>query len=397
MKFRYATIPLLYVLLLSAMASCGPYQKHAVEKKITDIANHFARDSRVALFDVTVESGNGDWILHGETNIPEAKRALVDSLSNINVQVTDSIKILPASELDGKTFALVNNSVANLRSTPSHTAQLVSQATLGMPLKVLKKQAGWYLVQTPDDYLSWVDEGGIQLVEKTDFEEWRSASKIIYLDIYGFAYEHPDRDSLEISDLVAGSILKVTDTAGEYYHVSYPDGRTGYVFREETQNFDSWKESAEATEERLVETAKSMKGVPYLWGGTSAKGVDCSGFTKTVYFMNGWIIPRDASQQVHAGEAIDTSDGFDNLRPGDLLFFGKPATDSTTQRVVHVGMWIGDDQFIHSTGRVRISSVDSTSGNFDRYNLNRYLETRRYLNNWTGNIIKAASMYEQIN
>src|SRR5699024_4878699 len=99
----------------------------------------------------------------------------------------------------------------------------------------------------------------------------------------------------------------------------------------------------------LVATAKTMTGAPYLWGGTSTKGMDCSGFTKTIFFMNGWVIPRDASQQVHAGESIDTSEGFDNLRPGDLLFFGRPATETSPQRVVHVGMWIGNNEFIHSS------------------------------------------------
>jgi cell wall-associated NlpC family hydrolase len=124
-------------------------------------------------------------------------------------------------------------------------------------------------------------------------------------------------------------------------------------------------------------------GVPYLWGGTSSKGVDCSGFTKTIYFMNGKILPRDASQQVYAGELVDENKNFDQLRPGDLLFFGYAATDSTQERITHVGMWIGDNQFIHSPGleaRVKISSVDPESEYYDAYNLNRYIRTKRMIN-----------------
>lgn len=392
MKSRSLSFSLVCLLLFTVMA-CGPAGKQAVQQKIENTTAHFAPDSRVALFDIKAEPGNGGWVLTGETNLPEAKAALMDSLSTLNVSVTDSIAVLPEAELEGKTFAIVNNSVANLRSQPSHPAQLVTQATLGMPLKVLKKQGSWYFVQTPDDYLAWVDYGGLHTMTKKEFNEWKAAPKIIYQDTYGTVYAHPSRDASKISDLVSGSILKVNGIRNGYYQVSYPDGRSGYVGRSKSRKFKSWKASVQATEGRLVQTAKTMLGTPYLWGGTSSKGMDCSGFTKTIYFMNGWIIPRDASQQVRAGKSIDTSEGFDNLRPGDLLFFGTPATDSTKQRVVHVGMWIGNNEFIHSAGRVKISSVDPRAENYDEYNLNRFLEAKRYLHHKKGNIIDVEDMY----
>jgi len=133
------------------------------------------------------------------------------------------------------------------------------------------------------------------------------------------------------------------------------------------------------TEDDLVETSKTLMGVPYLWGGTSTKGVDCSGFTKTIYFLNGMVIPRDASQQVHTGKQIDENRSFENLEKGDLLFFGRKATDSTVEKVVHVGMWIGNNEFIHASNMVRVSSIDRNAENFDERNLNRYLRSKRIL------------------
>lgn len=391
-KNKFISILVLALLVISSVACESSYEQE-VEQKIKNTADHFAPDSRVALFDVEAKESGGSWVLKGETNLPNAKAALMDSLSAVDASFTDSIQVLPSPELEGKTYALVNNSAANIRSRPSHPAQLVTQATMGMALRVLKKEGSWYYVQTPDDYLGWVDSGGLHTMTEEEFSNWKSAAKIIYQNTYGTVYEQPNANSPEVSDLVSGSILKSTGADGGYFKVSYPDGRTGYVSRSEARDFDEWKNSVEASEDRLVKRAESMKGAPYLWGGTSSKGMDCSGFTKTIYFMSGRIIPRDASQQVQAGKSIDTSEGFENLQRGDLLFFGSPATENSSRRVVHVGMWIGNNEFIHSAGRVKVSSVDPEADNYDEYNLNRYLETRRYLDNWEGNIIQTAEMY----
>ena len=114
---------------------------------------------------------------------------------------------------------------------------------------------------------------------------------------------------------------------------------------------------------------------------TSSKGMDCSGFTKTVYFMNGLIIPRDASQQIQAGRDVDPELNFSDLLKGDLMFFGRKATDSSGQKVTHVAIWLGNDkgEFIHSSGRVKLGSIDPESQWYDPFNKNRYLGSRRYL------------------
>jgi len=101
-----------------------------------------------------------------------------------------------------------------------------------------------------------------------------------------------------------------------------------------------------------------------------------------VYLMNGFIIPRDASQQINAGKTVDSNLTFEGLEKGDLLFFGRKATSEKNQRVTHVGIWLGNDkmEFIHASGNVHINSMDETQANYDEMNKNRYLGSKRYLN-----------------
>ncbi|GAB3907823.1 C40 family peptidase [Larkinella knui] len=361
------------VLLLCMISADGVAQ--TLSQVVDAVRKQYAPDKRVAIFNVEADSSGQ---LTGFTNLPEAKQALLAQLKAADIPVVDQIQLLPASAVGEKSYALVNVSVANLRSNARNAAELATQALLGMPLKVWDKDRNWYQVQTPDQYIAWTDAGAIQLMTKADFEQWQSAEKIIYTRPFGFVYSEPGRRSQTVSDIVAGNTLALVSEQRQYFQVRYPDGRTGYVAKREAQRFDRWKAAARPTEEALVSTAKSLMGIPYLWGGTSVKGMDCSGFTKTVYLLNGQQLSRDASQQVNEGELIETpGKNFAQLRPGDLLFFGEPATADKPERVVHVGMWIGNNEFIHASGQIRVTSVDPAAPNFDAYELNRFLRVKR--------------------
>ena len=115
--------------------------------------------------------------------MPDALNALRQKLDSLQISYTDSIRTLPAEDLEGKIYGAISLSVANIRSKPSHSAEMVTQATLGMPLKVYQKDRNWYLIQTPDKYLGWVDSGGVELMDKTLFEAWQSSEKMIYTKI----------------------------------------------------------------------------------------------------------------------------------------------------------------------------------------------------------------------
>jgi len=379
---KKTTLISLVALIVGACQNSEKENKSLIDSQeiITEVSKEYAPDKRVALFNVNVEENKGKLVLKGESNLPEAVNSLKLKLEEKQIAYTDSIKLLPGEEMKETQNALVKISVANLRSNPTHSAELATQATMGTPLKVFKKVGSWYLVQTPDKYLAWVDDGGLEPVTDEKFETWRAAPKLVYTKAFGFSYKEARLDSQEVSDLVAGSILELLGEQNQFYEVRYPNGEKAFIDKSTAQPYGEWIAALNPSGENLIKTSKSLMGLPYLWGGTSPKAVDCSGFTKTIYFLNGIIIPRDASQQVHTGKLVDSTRNFENLIPGDLLFFGRAVTDSTTERVVHVGMWIGNNQFIHSSGNVHISSFDTTATDFDEANYDRYLRTKRLVN-----------------
>lgn len=357
---------------------------NTVTKVIEEIKNQYAQDKRVAIFEVTVTDSINVFTLSGETNIPEVKEKLLAALKTSNLNFKDQIRLLPEKELGEKKYGVINVSVANIRTKPSDAAELATQSLLGTTVNILKKISGfsdYYLIQTPDNYISWIeDDGSITPMNKDQVNEWLNSEKVIYTKEYGFSYSQPDELSQRISDLVAGSILVELGEENNFRKVKYPDGRIAFVKKNQCENFKSWLNKKNPAEVDIIKTAKLFMGIPYLWGGTSAKGMDCSGFTKTVYYLNGIVLSRDASQQVNTGILVDTKNGFENLRVGDLLFFGFRATDSTKERITHVGIYIGDLKFIHSSGRVKINSFDKSAPDFNEFRLTHFIRAKRVLN-----------------
>lgn len=370
----------LIIILLTASNLYPQDEKmNSVTKIIGMVKESFAPDKRVALFQISAENKSGLITLTGETNLSVAKEKLISELISFGVEFRDEIELLPAEELGENIYGIVNLSVANIRSKTEHSAELTTQALLGTPVKIYKKKSGFYLIQTPDNYISWVDDDGIVQVNKSKLKEWIGAEKVIFTKEYGFSFSEPDESSPRVSDLTAGNILVLLGEQNNFNKVKYPDGRIAFINKIFCTNYSEWLNKPALTNEDILNTAKLIMGVPYLWGGTSAKGVDCSGFTKTVYFLNGIVLARDASQQAEQGELIDTGNGFDKLTAGDLLFFGAPATDSTKERITHVGIYLGDYKYIHAAGMVKINSFDRNADNFNEYRLKHFRKARRIL------------------
>jgi hypothetical protein len=278
--------------------------------------------------------------------------------------------------------------VTNNRKSPSHSAELVTQLLLGTPVQVLKKEGSYYIVRSPDGYLSYVDPMAIRLMDQQDFQAWRAAPKIIYTSDLGYAYVSPTAGAQRVSDLVKGNILQLLKEEKDYYQVVFPDQRQAFIRKAEAQPYQQWLSQPIPTAAQILGTAKTLMGVPYLWGGTSIKGVDCSGFTRTSYFLNGVVIPRDASQQALVGTAVDILEGEDvsldkclkNLRPGDLLFFSSAKRRGIKGgRVTHTAIYMGNMEYIQSAGMVRINSLNPAAANYDSVQGPALVSARRML------------------
>ncbi|WP_036822498.1 C40 family peptidase [Polaribacter sp. Hel1_85] len=348
----------------------------------SEIKAKYAPDKRVELFDINFELTDNQLILEGEITSKKAFSILLDSLKNRNLEFSNNVRVLPDVKVGDLKYAVARNSVINIRSQPKHSAELGTQGLLGMSLKVLDKKGDFYRIQTPDNYISWVDKGGITRMNENEFDVWNQSRKVIFTQNFGYVYVDKSVNSKIISDITLGGLLHYVSEDNQFYEVKYPDNRTGFIKKSEGVIYSSWIKNLTISQENIETVARTMIGFPYLWGGTSSKGIDCSGFTKMVYLMNGFVIPRDASQQINAGETVDTNLNFEGLEKGDLLFFGRKATKKKRQRVTHVGIWLGNNkmEFIHASGNVHLSSMDSSQPNYDEFNKNRYLGSKRYLN-----------------
>jgi len=392
MKIGFAFLPLYLLLICYTSKVTG--QTTAADsvsvRKILDLSEAvrkvYAPDKRTAIFQVLKDSAGNHFF---ETTETEAAKKLADTLNSEGIKIPVPIKILPAKELGNKQYALVNVSVGNIRSDPRNAAELGTQTLLGTPLDILKKEGYYYLVRTPDGYISWLDAGAIASKTSAEMQTWKLGDKVVFIADYGHAFEKPNLKSQRISDLVMGDVLIKASSQRDFVKVIYPDGREGFIPQNQVTNFNEWAKKPVPNSSQVIEVAKTMIGVPYLWGGTSVKGVDCSGFTKTAFFMNGVVIPRDASQQVLVGEpvvvlkngALDLPEALKNLKPGDLIFFAGGKNRPANARVTHVAMYLGDGEFIHSAGQVRINSMKPEAINYDDFETRTVVAARRYIGN----------------
>lgn len=376
-------IGIIFTLALTKINSLGLAQTtvtvpDTVLNIIQQVQHQYCPDKRIGRFEVTARLDSNKIILSGETLSAEGKTELIQRLeSETHYQIKDSLSLLPDSALGDKIYGLVKISVAQLRRQPDEIHEIVDQALMGSVVKILKiKDKYWVYCQLDDQYLGWMTISSLNIGNYDLIKQWKQREKLIVSANYGQIWEQRKEPERSVSDVVLGNLLVNKGKKRGWYQVELPDGRKGYINASSVTPEKPYFEQVHLTAASMIKMSYRFLGLPYLWGGRSTKGFDCSGFTQTIYKMHGITLPRDANMQVKIGIEVTIDDAFSSLKPGDLLFFGRDIN-----HIFHVGMYIGDYQFIHSDGMVRINSFNRDAENYSDYRRRGLQAVRRVLGN----------------
>jgi cell wall-associated NlpC family hydrolase len=230
------------------------------------------------------------------------------------------------------TFAYCNLSIVPLRAEPSDKSELVSQLLFGELFTILEQTEKWSKIELAfDQYQGWVDNKQYQIISKNEYDTLNQTTPIYAGDFVEFLHSSDN----QLMSIPLGSNLNVLK------HAATNPLKFAFEGRSITGTF---------TKSQFVKTAFMYLNAPYLWGGKTPFGIDCSGFTQMVYKINGHIIPRDASQQATIGEALSF---IEESEAGDLAFF-----DNAEGNIIHVGIIMENNYIIHAHGKVRIDRLD---------------------------------------
>lgn len=325
---------------------------------LTRVKKEVAPDSRQVVFEITATAADdGTVVLEGVTSEASALKAATDALDAAGIRYTNNATAYPTGNM-----GLVAIPVASLRTRPAHAGEMATQAVMGTPVRILDHAKGWMRVQTPDGYIAYVPDSSIKALDADGFDAWaHDQSRLVAVNLWqSHAFYSPEATGPRdvVTDIVLGTIVtpdKSQAPVGSRIAVILPDGRSGWVEKSEFVDINTWADQPFDVD-RILDTAYSLEGSPYLWGGTSIKSVDCSGLVKVSYLNNGLILRRDASQQTLTGTQLDPAD-WNTYTAGDLLFFG----NRDTGRITHVAIYDHDGMYVHSSGRVKRNSLDPES------------------------------------
>jgi cell wall-associated NlpC family hydrolase len=238
--------------------------------------------------------------------------------------------------------AVVVKPVANTYSAATEEADVVSQAICGTSVVLVEEKGEWVKVRTPDDYPGWMPLASLRRYGPGD-RPYASAGKVVQVaSLLANVYREPAVTKHQpVLTLPFEARLEVVaepeNDARRWLQLRLPDERTAWI-----QRGDVDSDPAPLSVQGAIELAKRFLGLTYLWGGTSAFGFDCSGFTQMLVRRRGIVMPRDADLQAAWQGVLAVKR--DKLRAGDLLFFAESA-----QKITHTGMYIGHGKFIHDT------------------------------------------------
>ncbi len=229
-------------------------------------------------------------------------------------------------------FGICNLAIIPLRFEPSDKSEIVSQVLFGEHFEILEQFKQWTKIKLQyDDYEGWVDSKQYQIISESDFNQLSKDVIVLNADLIEYITA-PNNLLLPIPLGSSLSFLNHSDINKSNF------------------NFEGTKTSGIKPKEFILTTAFMYLNAPYLWGGKTPFGIDCSGFTQMVYKLNGYHLLRDASQQSKQGDALSF---IEESEPGDLAFF-----DNEEGNIIHVGIIMEDNYIIHASGKVRIDRLD---------------------------------------
>lgn len=234
-------------------------------------------------------------------------------------------------------YGLCELAVVPVRIQPGDQYEMINQLIFGDVVVVMDKHKNWLLIETADDqYDGWIDEKQIIPIDINQYDKLMSLDRFYCLEFSAVCKSNNGSNNL---------ILPMGSRIPSFANGQFQLNGSQYGFEGNFRNADK-----KASRNDISNIAKMYQGAPYLWGGRSPFGIDCSGFTQIVFKICKIFLPRDSSQQVMAGNTVNF---IHEAKPGDLAFFG-----NEDGKIIHVGIILDENKIIHASGKVRIDSID---------------------------------------